>query len=166
MGILTVASMPFDIRTALPVLIPKAIEWAETESSFITQVGLPLNETQLTLAKRVGVRQPELIRIAEVSNLPSPEDPDLRQAAIATGLLGIGTAGITLGYGIYVCYGHSTSRLLSHEFRHVYQYEQAGSFAAFLSVYLQQIVTYGYHNAPYEVDARAHETQALLKIPK
>jgi hypothetical protein len=149
--------MPFDLRTALPALIPKAIEWADTESSFITQAGLPLNETQLTLANSVGVRQPELIRIAEVSNLPFPEDPELRQAAIATGLLGIDTVGITLGHGIYVCYGHSTSRLLSHEFRHVYQYEQAGSIAAFLSVYLQQIVTYGYHNAPYEVDARAHE---------
>ena len=56
--------------------------------------------------------------------------------------------GLTLGYGVYVCHGHGTVRLLSHEFRHVYQYEQAGSIAAFLPVYLQQIVTFGYNNAP------------------
>jgi hypothetical protein len=156
----TVASMPFDLHTALPALISKAIEWAETESSIISQDGLPLNEAQLALAKSVGVQQPSLIRIAEVTHLPFPKDPELQQAAIATGFLGIGMIGLTLGYGIYICHGHHTSRLLSHEFRHVYQYEQAGSISAFLPVYLQQIVTYGYHNAPYEVDARAHETPA------
>ena len=48
-------------------------------------------------------------------------------------------------------------RELSHEFRHVYQYEAAGSIAAFLPVYLQQIVAFGYANAPFEADARAHE---------
>jgi hypothetical protein len=65
--------------------------------------------------------------------------------------------GLTLGDGVYVCHGHGTVRLLSHEFRHVYQYEQAGSIGAFLPVYLQQIVTFGYNNAPLEVDARTHE---------
>ena len=65
--------------------------------------------------------------------------------------------GLTLGYGVYVCHGHGSIRLLSHEFRHVYQYEHAGSIAAFLPAYLQQIVTVGYNNAPLEVDARAHE---------
>jgi hypothetical protein len=39
----------------------------------------------------------------------------------------------------------------------VHQYEAAGSIAAFLPLYLQQIVLYGYERAPFEVDARAHE---------
>lgn len=38
-----------------------------------------------------------------------------------------------------------------------HQYEQAGSIAAFLPRYLQQIVTVGYNNAPFEIDARSHE---------
>lgn len=46
---------------------------------------------------------------------------------------------------------------VSHELRHVHQYEQHGSIAAFLRVYLRQIVEVGYANAPLEADARAHE---------
>jgi len=149
--------MTFDLRAALPVLTPKAISWAEAQSSSIEQLGRPLNEVLLAVARSVGVLHPELIRVAEVPSLPLPEDPELKQAALATGLLGPGMVGLTLGYGVYVCSGHGNVRLLSHEFRHVHQYEQAGSIAAFLPVYLQQIVTVGYHNAPFEIDARAHE---------
>lgn len=149
--------MTFDLRAALPVLVPKAISWAEAQSSAIAQVGKPLNEVLLAIARSVDVLHPEHIRIAEVPSLPLPEDPELKQAALATGLLGPGMVGLTLGYGIYVCHGHSNVRLLSHEFRHVHQYEQAGSIAAFLPVYLQQIATVGYNNASLEIDARAHE---------
>lgn len=149
--------MTFDLRAALPLLIPKAIAWAEAQYSYIAQVGQPLNDSLLAVARNVGVLHPEVIRVAEVPRLPLPEDPELKQAALATGLLGPGMFGLTLGHGVYVCHGHGTVRLLSHEFRHVYQYEQAGSIAAFLPTYLQQIVTVGYSNAPFEIDARAHE---------
>ena len=64
---------------------------------------------------------------------------------------------VTLGYSILICHGHDTTCLLSHEFRHVYQYESAGSIRAFLLDYLQHIVQFGYNNAPFEVDARLHE---------
>ena len=75
-----------------------------------------------------------------------------------TGLLGPNMVGLTLGYAVLVCRGHeATPRLLSHEFRHVHQYEIAGSIAAFLPGYLHQIVAYGYANAPLEIDARNHE---------
>jgi len=149
--------MKFDLRAALPLLLPKAIAWAEAQSSQIAKMGNPLNDVLSAVAQSVGVMCPDLIRIAEVPRLPLPDDPDLRQAAQATGLLGPNMVGLTLGYGVYVCHGHGTVRLLSHEFRHVYQYEQAGSIAAFLPVYLQQIVTFGYNNAPMEADARTHE---------
>jgi len=39
----------------------------------------------------------------------------------------------------------------------VYQYEQHGSIAAFLPVYLSQVLEVGYQDAPLERDARAHE---------
>lgn len=149
--------MSVDLRAALPVLVPKAIAWAEAQQTHILEVGQHLNEPLLTLAGSVGVLHPERIRIAEVARLPLPDDDDLRQAALATGLLGPGMVGLTLSYGIYICHGHGTVRLLSHEFRHVHQYERAGSITDFLPTYLQQIVTVGYHNAPFEVDARAHE---------
>lgn len=152
--------MAFDLLSTLPALAPKAIAWAEAHSSSIAQSGQPLNDALLAVAKSVGVLHPEFIRVAEVSSLPLPEDPDLKQAAIGTGLLGPGMVGLTLGHSIYVCRGHGTIRLLSHEFRHVHQYENAGSIAAFLPVYLHQIATVGYSNAPFEIDARAHERNA------
>jgi hypothetical protein len=61
---------------------------------------------------------------------------------------------MTLGYGIFVEAEHASIRLLSHECRHVYQYEQAGSIDAFLTEYLTQIATVGYADAPLEADAR------------
>ena len=58
---------------------------------------------------------------------------------------------------MYVLRGQDTRRLLTHEFRHVHQYEAAGSIGAFLVRYLQEIAKVGYHDAPLEADARQHE---------
>lgn len=65
--------------------------------------------------------------------------------------------GLTLGHAVIVVNGHATRRLLTHEFRHVHQYEAVGSIAAYLPLYLQEIATFGYEQAPLEVDARQHE---------
>ena len=92
--------------------------------------------------------------------MPYPSDPQLQQAGLATGLFNPNMAGITLGYGICILKVHDSIQLLSHECRHVHQYEQASSVADFLGVYLQQIVEHGYQNAPLECDARSHEISA------
>jgi hypothetical protein len=148
---------PLDLLTVLPLLLPGAIAWAELQSQNITHTGQSLDDTGLALARSVGVQRPELIRVKIVSQIPLPTDPALQQAAIETGLLGPQTVGLTLGYGIFITQGNLTPRVLSHECRHVYQYEMGGSIAAFLPVYLQQIVSIGYHDAPLEEDARAME---------
>jgi hypothetical protein len=149
--------MEFNLRSALPIILPKAITWAESQSTQIMHFGQPLENAHLDIARSVGVMHPAKIRIMEVDCLPFPDDSDLKQAAQTSGLLSENAAGLTLGYGIYVRRGYGTIRLFSHEFRHVYQYEDAGSISAFLSAYLQQIMTFGYENAPLEMDARAHE---------
>ncbi|HYE36145.1 hypothetical protein [Methylocaldum sp.] len=150
--------MKRDLATALPALLPRAVAWAEVQSQQALRYGTRLNSQGSALASRVGVQRPEHIRVAIVAALPFPEDPELRAAALETGLLGPGMVGLTLGYAVFVCQGHEAdSRLLSHEFRHVYQYEAAGSIQQFLPVYLSQMVEFGYEHAPLEVDARAHE---------
>lgn len=145
------------LEALLPTLLPSAISWVKEQSAFILESGSPLTETGLRLARAVGVSHPEKIRISVVSELPQPSEPNLRDIAIQTGLLGPNMIGITFGYGIYVCDGHISNRLISHECRHVFQYETAGSIDAFLPIYLQQIATVGYDSAPYEIDAREHE---------
>ena len=142
---------------ALPQILPKAITWAEERSKEILINGIALKSKEVEIAKIVGVGQPELIRYLMVERLPLPDDEELKQAALATGLLGPTMIGLTLGHGIYFCSKAITMRLLAHECRHVYQYEQAGSISSYLPGYLHQVVLYGYHNAPYEVDARNYE---------
>ncbi len=149
--------MVFDLQAVLPQLLPGAIAWAESESRKAAEGGEPLSEADKVMARSVGVQRPELIRVMLVDALPFPEDPFLKEAAIQTGLLGPHMAGLTLGHSILVVRGTLDSRLLSHECRHVYQYEEHGSIGAFLPVYLQQIATIGYAAAPLEQDARAYE---------
>ena len=147
-----------NLAASLPTLLPRAVAWAEVQSSAALANGITLKPPELELARSVGVVRPQNIRIGVVDRLPMPTDTALREAAVQTGLLGPGMIGLTLGYAVLICHGHEASpRLLSHEFRHVYQYEAAGSIAAFLPGYLQQIVAFGYFNAPFEADARTHE---------
>ena len=146
-----------DLRTVLPQLLPHAVAWAEFQSQLVASSGMALPEALLNVARRVGVQHPELIQVKLVDRLPLPEEPTLRQAALEAGLLGPGMVGLTLGYSILLVQGHDSVRLISHECRHVYQYEVLGSIEKFLPVYLQQIVEFGYESAPLEADARAHE---------
>lgn len=141
----------------LPKLLPGAIAWAEVRARKACEIGEPLSLPEHMVARMLGVMKPELVRVEIVERLPLPEEPELRAAALQAGLLGPDMTGLTLGHAIFVCRGHKTRRLLSHELRHVYQYEQAGSIALFLPVYLRQVLEVGYRHAPLEMDARAHE---------
>jgi hypothetical protein len=149
--------MMADLAALLPRILPKAIAWAEARSAEIVASGVPLSDFERRLAHLAGVYRPELVRVCEVASIPRPDDPELREAALMAGMLGPGTIGLTLGYGIYILKGHRSNRLVSHECRHVYQYEVAGSIAAFLPRYLEQVLSVGYAAAPFEVDAREHE---------
>lgn len=144
-----------NLKAELPRLLPKAVAWAEKQQADILETGSSLSPEQMFIARKVGVARPERIRIKLVDQLPLPEDHELATAALQTGLLGPNMAGLTLFYGIFICKRASGNQtLIAHECRHVYQYEQRGSIAAFLQEYLLQIVTYGYNGAPLEHDAR------------
>ncbi len=143
----------------LSSLVPKAIAWAETQAALILKHGASLTVFGISDARTVGVAFPEKIRVAFVDSLPLPDDAELRAVAIQEGLLVPGMVGLTPGYGIFIVRGYETRRLLSHEFRHVNQYEHAGSIAAFMPTYLQQIAAVGYRDAGLEIDARQHELQ-------
>lgn len=149
--------MTYDLAAVLPQLLPQAIEWAELCSAEILSRGKPLTAAGIKVARSVGVLEPEKIRVELVENLPLPDDQMLRDVALQAGLLGPDMNGVTFGYGIYACTAHVTNRLLAHECRHVFQYEDAGSIAAFIPVYLQEIVQYGYFESPVEADARQYE---------
>ena len=150
--------MMYDLAAVLPKLLPQAIEWVESCSAEILSKGKLLTAAGIKVARSVGVLDPEKIRVELVESLPLPVDQMLQDVALQTGLLGPDMAGVTFGHGIYACTDHVTNRLLAHECRHVFQYEAAGSIAAFLPVYLQEIIQYGYFESPFEADARQYES--------
>jgi hypothetical protein len=148
-----------DLAAVLPHLLPHAIAWVHAQEFKILASGRALTDIETKLAIAVGVHDPARVRIKLVAQIPAPRDPELRAIALETGLIGPHTGGITLGRGIYIRDGHLTNRLISHELRHVHQYETAGSITAFLQKYLEQIATVGYERAPLELDAVQHERE-------
>ena len=120
--------------------------------------GTALSGEGIEIARRVGVRDAARIRLCIVDRVPMPADPMLAEAAREVGFTSQATAGLTLGFVVFVRRGlENDVRLLSHELRHVAQYEACGGIAPFLSAHLPQLVQFGYEDAPFEVDARAHE---------
>jgi len=147
--------MMMDLQAVLPLLLPRAVAWAEEQQGDILASGFRLSAEQVVMARGVGVAHPENIRIKLVDALPLPQDRELAAAALQAGLLGPTMTGLTLFYGIFICRrAYGSRNLIAHECRHVHQHEQRGSIAAFLQEYLLQIVTVGYEDAPLEQDAR------------
>ncbi len=145
------------LRLFLPVLQPAVLKWALLLADEISVSGLPLDDEGFAIAKLTGVRNPEKIRIGYVDRLPLPDNLILRMIAVRTGMLNPRTVGLTLGYSVLIQEGRDSVKLRLHEFRHVHQYEAAGSITEFLPRYLKQIILFGYWWAPFEVDARAYE---------
>lgn len=146
-----------DLKQLLPQVVPQAIDWVEVQAAHVAKVGVPLTELGVKIAREVGVRQPERIRIEFVDEFPLPDEQPLRDAAVHTGLFGPNMAGITFGHSVLIRRGKESDRLFRHEFRHIQQYEQYGSIGAFLQEYLRQIAEVGYEEAPLELDAQKYE---------
>jgi hypothetical protein len=153
---------PKTLAAQLPVIAPRAIEWAQRMAADAARSGTPLSAALQDLARKSGVRQPESIRLVVVDEIPLPDEPALKAAALKVGLSQSSAAGLTLGYAVVVRRGYQNDiRLLSHEFRHVAQYETCGGIRKFLAQHLAHLVEFGYEDSPFEVDARAHEINAL-----
>lgn len=141
-------------------LLPLACAWAEEQEARILRVGVPLTPGQVADAKRIGVASPERVRLRVVDEIPLPENPALRSAAEATGLISPLTIGVTLRYGIFVRSDFwGERRLVVHELAHVAQYERLGGFRLFLERYLFECITHGYPDAPMEQEAKAVEKE-------
>jgi hypothetical protein len=139
-------------------LLPLTCRWVEEQERIILRDGVPLNGGQLDIAREIGIREPERVRLRSVSEIPMPDDPILQAAAQAVGLISLLTAGLTLRYGIYIRSDHwGDRRLLVHELAHVAQYERLGGFEPFLRQYLQECSSVGYPNGELEQEAKTIE---------
>jgi hypothetical protein len=144
------------------MVLPLACAWAEEQERLILREGSCLSETQTKDARSIGIAHPDRVRLLSVHAIPLPNDPALREAAIATQLISPGTLGLTLRYGIFIRSDYwDDRRLLFHELVHTWQYERLGGFEPFLRQYLHECITIGYPAAPMEQEA-VNMTASLL----
>ena len=144
------------------MLAPRVVTWAQRMEAESLRNGAPLPASLQQLARDVGVRDVARVRIVVVDRVPLPDEAPLRAAASQVGLSQESASGMTLGYAIYARRGEEADvRLLSHELRHVAQYEAAGGIPAFLARHLEDLARVGYEDSPFEADARAHERRSL-----
>ena len=135
-------------------LIPRAIVWAQDQEQQILQNGVPLSNTQLEDARIISLKCPEKVRLLNVNQIPLPEDPELKLAAQAIGLITPNTIGLTLQYGIFIRTDHWNDRgTVRHELVHTSQYERLGGVQQFLNQYLIECMQFGYPNGPLEQEA-------------
>lgn len=137
----------------MPVLIP----WAETNRANVLAHGRELSPNEKLFASKIGILRPDLVRVLTVSQMPTP--PDVLEL-LSKDLINIEmSTGLTLGYGILIAKGHETPRLIRHKLGHVLQVERVGDMTTFLNIYMVQVLHYGYHNAPYEIEAINYENE-------
>lgn len=140
-------------------IMPAVSVWAEENRSLALTHGRTLNTDEIAFASKIGITCPNLVRVLVVTQMPAPPK-GLEQ--LSKELLDVQkAAGLTLGYGILVAEGHETPRLIRHELGHVLQVERIGDMLKFLALYLEQVLHYGYRNAPFEVEAVNYESNGL-----
>jgi len=141
----------------LEKLLPLACAWAVGQERAIVQSGVALSESQLADARRVGIAQPDRVRLLRVAQIPVPTAPALAAAARATNLINPLTHGLTFRYGIFIradCWNQRP--LIVHELVHTSQYERLGGFEGFLRPYLLEcIAPPGYPYGSMEQEAVA-----------
>jgi len=142
------------LSSQLQILLPLAVEWATEQQNRILGDGVPLSLRELADALRVGVKDPERVRLLQVETIPSPTHPALKAAYLAGNLAPAAPRGLTLHYGVFVRADHWRNRgLIVHELVHTAQYERLGGIEPFLQQYLTECVTVGYSNSPMEKEA-------------
>jgi hypothetical protein len=146
-------SNPLPLSEILPAVIP----WAEANRANVLAHGRELTPDETAFASKIGILRPDLVRVLTVAQMPPPPEG---LELLSKDLLDIEmAAGLTLGYGILITEGHETPRLIRHELGHVLQVERVGDMMTFLALYLEQVLHYGYHQAPFEVEAVNYESE-------
>ncbi|MBQ4810139.1 hypothetical protein J8M20_02280 [Pseudoalteromonas luteoviolacea] len=138
------------------VLLPQYIEWAYTVEEKGLMAGKSLSERELSLAKEIGITNPEKIKIVYVEEVPFPhENFALKTLGEALGFIGEGIINNAqvFGYTIYVRNGFDLNKpKLAHELVHVLQMERMG-LDNVVTQHFSDLAQYGYNNAPLEVEA-------------
>jgi hypothetical protein len=171
---------PLDPATQARQLLPATLSLLQAAEQAAMVHGRVLTPVEMQIARRLGVVEPERVRVLVTPVLPSWMAPDLMAKATAAGDAGtdnsdssnadanraqpqrrFGIAGLTAGHGILIGIRHANNpRVLAHELAHVAQYERLG-MRAFALRYLTELLSVGYFRAPLELEADAEMRRVM-----
>jgi hypothetical protein len=139
-------------------LIKLFVQWGGALGARGDREGRALSPAHQQLAARLGVLEPETIRVLPVPSIPFVGSPVIRAATAAVGMTIEHIGSIALHHAIIVREDqqHRTD-IWPHEFRHVAHYECLGGFQGFMAVYIRELVHFGYGAGPLEIDAKHAE---------
>jgi len=111
--------------------------WANNQEAYILEHGVPLAKEQAADARRVGVRDPDRVRVLVVDRIPLPADEELADAARRAQIITDASRAVAIGHGIIIRADSWQNReLLLHQLVHVAQCERSGGLEPFVSEYL------------------------------
>jgi len=142
------------LKILKPIILPMATRWCSLQRDDMYSKGRAITTEEAVIAFDAGVVHPSAMRVIECDSVPLPDNWLLLQAGKLTGLYSQELAGMTIGDCVYVNRKYISDGLLGHEFTHVAQYQKAASMEAFLSRYINEMIEYGYSQAPMEIEAR------------
>lgn len=158
------------LSSQFETLLPLATQWAIEQQARILNEGVPLSMSELAAALRIGIRDPERVRLLQIELIPSPTHPLLQAAYQKANFVPTAPRGLTLHYGIFVRADYWRDRaLIVHELVHTAQYERLGGIQPFLRQYLMECATVGYHKSALENEAietatRLLRTEELVRV--
>ncbi len=154
------ANPPEELIQQVRALLPLAEEYVFSNEKEALENGIALNSYQLVIANKIGLKNPEKVRIYYVDQLPFPSDPTLAELAIKTGY-GTPKKAYTFGYGVWILSSAKGDRVVvAHEFVHIRQAEEMG-LSEQIKQYLMQLFIYGYDKAPMEIEAYSEEKKYI-----
>lgn len=137
----------------LESVAPGALTWLLAQEATLSKQGRPLTADEIELARRMGVRRPEKVRVVVLASFPLPNEPRLAQEVRTLGLGSDDAGGFGMGYVVLLKPRLQSERwLLAHELVHVAQRERLGA-QAFVRRYLLELRTVGYRRSPLEMEA-------------
>ena len=134
--------------------LPKVCHFIENQENDIMSIGRDLTQEELAIAKKIGVKNFDIIKVYESPIVPTPNDSILSELGKQVGLVSSNTKGICFRYGIFINENSTDIKaVLIHELIHTLQYERFGSIEAFISQYLKECIEDGYINSDLEKEA-------------
>ena len=144
---------PIAVKQKQDQLAPLALDWfKEVESKFLKK-GRLLTDKEIAMAKSIGVKHPEHVRVIILTDFPSPGNKKLLTETKNYGFGNSAESGRTMGYVVMLkARFKNERRVLAHELAHVAQQERMG-VKNFFRRFIAEHEIVGRRRAPLEVDA-------------